>query len=168
VANKQNFTADEWIKVMESVPVTGMAVTAADPSGLWGMLKEALAGGTLIAAIKTDPNANQLVKAVVTDLETKDARAAVQEALKKIFANAKPAEVVPRSLKTLREVAAILDAKAPSDAPAFKAFLNAIAEKVAEATKEGGFLGFGGVKVSDAEKATLAQIADALGTTATA
>jgi hypothetical protein len=36
---------------------------------------------------------------------------------------------------------------------------------VTEASKEGGFLGFGGVQVSDAEKATLAQIASALGTT---
>ena len=45
MANKASFTPDEWTKVMESVAVTGMAVTAADPSGLWGMLKEALAGG---------------------------------------------------------------------------------------------------------------------------
>jgi hypothetical protein len=39
---------------------------------------------------------------------------------------------------------------------------------VAEASTEGGFLGFGGVKVSDAEKATLADIAKALGTAASA
>jgi hypothetical protein len=37
---------------------------------------------------------------------------------------------------------------------------------VAEASKEGGFLGFGGVQVSEAEKATLAEIATALGTSA--
>jgi hypothetical protein len=35
---------------------------------------------------------------------------------------------------------------------------------VADASTEGGFLGFGGVKVSEAEKATLAEIAAALGT----
>jgi hypothetical protein len=34
---------------------------------------------------------------------------------------------------------------------------------VAEAASEGGFLGFGGVKVSDTEKATLAEISKALG-----
>ena len=90
MANKASFTPDEWTKVMESVAVTGMAVTAADPSGLWGMLKEALAGGAALAAAK------------------------------------------------------------------------------AEASTEGGFLGFGGVKVSDAEKATLGDIAKALGTTASA
>jgi len=33
---------------------------------------------------------------------------------------------------------------------------------VAEASKEGGFLGFGGIRVSDAEKATLADINKAL------
>jgi hypothetical protein len=76
--------------------------------------------------------------------------------------------VVPRSLALLGEVSTILDAKAPADAGPFKAFLNEVAEKVAEAASEGGFLGFGGVPVSDAEKATLAQIAGALGTSAKA
>ena len=55
MANKASFTPDEWTTVMESVAVTGMAVTAADPSGLWGMLKEALAGGAALAAAKADP-----------------------------------------------------------------------------------------------------------------
>jgi len=38
--------------------------------------------------------------------------------------------------------------------------------KVAEAALEGGFLGFGGVKVSDAEEATLDDIAKPLCTAA--
>jgi hypothetical protein len=33
----------------------------------------------------------------------------------------------------------------------------------AEASKEGGFMGFGGTPVSDKEKATLAELASALG-----
>ena len=41
-----------------------------------------------------------------------------------------------------------------------------IAQRVAEAAKEGSFLGFGGVQVSDAEKATLAEISGALKLTA--
>ena len=35
---------------------------------------------------------------------------------------------------------------------------------MADAGNEGGFLGFGGVAVSDAERATLAEISAALGT----
>ena len=117
-----------------------------------------------MAAAKADPHANELVKAAIADFETSEGRAAVQEALKHRFEGAKAADVVPRALETLRQASAILDAKAPADAPAFKAWLNAIAAKVAEASKEGGFLGFGGVQVGDAEKATLAEIAAALGT----
>jgi hypothetical protein len=37
-----------------------------------------------------------------------------------------------------------------------------ICKHVAEAAKEGGFLGIGGVPVSDAEKATLTEISGAL------
>jgi hypothetical protein len=166
MANRASFTPEEWNKVLESVAVTGMAVTAAEPSGLWGMLKEALAGGAALAAAKADSHANELVKAAIADFETSEGRAAVQEALKQRFEGAKAADVVPRALDALRQAAAILDAKAPADAPAFKAWLNSIATKVAEASKEGGFLGFGGVQVSEAEKATLTEIAAALGTSA--
>jgi hypothetical protein len=56
-----------------------------------------------------------------------------------------------------------VDLKAPSDAAAYKSWLVEIASDVAEASKEGGFLGFGGVAVSDAEKATLSEIANVLG-----
>ena len=59
-------------------------------------------------------------------------------------------------------MAALLDAKAPADAAAFKSWLQSIAQHTAEAAKEGGFLGFGGVQVSDAEKATVAEISSAL------
>ena len=63
----------------------------------------------------------------------------------------------------LREVSVILDAKAPGDAAAFKAWLSDISREVAEASMEGSILGLGGMKVSDAEKATLADIAKSLG-----
>ena len=39
MANKQNFTPEEWTKISESVMLAGMAVSAAEPSGLWGTLK---------------------------------------------------------------------------------------------------------------------------------
>jgi hypothetical protein len=55
-----------------------------------------------------------------------------------------------------------VDAKAPGDAAAFKGWLRRISQHVAEAASEGGFLGIGGVAVSDAEKATLQEISSAL------
>ena len=166
MSNKQNFKPDEWTKILEGTMLAGMAVTAAEPSGLWGALKEAFASSSALAAAKSNAGSNELVKSVVADFETKEGRSAVQEALRQHLAGAKPAEAVQRSLANLREASAILDAKAPQDAAAFKTWLRAISQNVAEASSEGGFLGFGGVKVSDAEKATLADISKALGTSA--
>jgi len=40
MANKQSFTPEEWTKVLESTMLAGMAVSAAEPSGLWGLVKE--------------------------------------------------------------------------------------------------------------------------------
>ena len=68
-----------------------------------------------------------------------------------------------RALASLREVSAIVDAKAPNEAAAFKAWLREISREIAEAAVEGSFLGFGGVRVSDAERATLRDISKALG-----
>jgi len=46
-----------------------------------------------------------------------------------------------------------------------KQFLYDTARKAAEASKEGGFLGFGGTAVSDIERQALADLASALGLT---
>ena len=77
------------------------------------------------------------------------------------FAQAEPTECVQRSLASLREVSAY--AKAPDEEAAFKTWLREISQKVAEAAVEGSFLGFGGIRVSDAETATLRDISKALG-----
>jgi hypothetical protein len=143
-----------------------MAVSLADPSGLIGMTKEGLASGSALLAAKTDANANALVKAVVADFETAGGRSAAREAIKTTVTGKQPAEMKAALLETLGRTASILDAKAAADAPAFKAWLVQISKRVAEAATEGGFLGFGGVRVSDAEKATLDEISRALGLSA--
>src|SRR5262245_33961898 len=63
MANKNDFTPEEWTKVLESIIAAGIAVSAVDPSGWWGTLKEAAAGTPALAAAKRDPNSNELIKA---------------------------------------------------------------------------------------------------------
>ncbi|MES0385912.1 MAG: hypothetical protein ABUJ98_15165 [Hyphomicrobium sp.] len=149
MANKQAFTPEEWTKILESVVLSGMAVTAADPSGIIGLLKESFASAGMLAKGKSDPGSSALVKDVVGEFETSEGRGMMQEAIKKRFAGASQADISGRSIEALREVSAILDAKAPEDAPAFKGWLREISTKVADAATEGGFLGFGGQRVSD-------------------
>lgn len=163
MASKANFTSDEWARVVASPMVVGLAITAADPSGLWGLLKEAMSGGWALLEAKQGPDANPLAKAIADDITTPETRNAVRDRMKSQFTGAKLGELKQRAIQELRDVAAIVDAKAPADAAGFKGWLRHVAEKAAEAGNEGGFLGFGGVAVSDAERATLADIATALG-----
>ena len=54
MATKANFTAEEWGRVLASPIIVGMAITAADPSGVWGLLKEGMAGGWAMLKAKQD------------------------------------------------------------------------------------------------------------------
>ena len=98
MANKQNFTPDEWTKVLQSTMLVGIAVSAADPSGLWGALKEAARGSSAVIAARSNAESNELIKAVASDFETPQARSDVQKALKDCFAGAQPTDCVQRSL----------------------------------------------------------------------
>jgi hypothetical protein len=163
MASKTDFTPDEWKLLLESPMMTSMAVSAADPSGLWGMLKESFASGSALAKAVSDASANSLIKAVATEFTTSEGRKTARDDLKAKLSGSKPADIKSKSIETLKQVSALVDAKAPADAVAFKGWLCQISENVADAANEGGFMGFGGVKVSDAEKATLSDISRALG-----
>ena len=125
-------------------------------------MKESFGEGGELVKAKTDPNTNPLIKAVVTAFETSQGRSTARDGLKEQLAGSKPAEIKTKCIETLRKAGAVVDAKAPRDAGAFKGWLRQISQHVAEASKEGGFLGMGGVPVSDAEKATLTEISSAL------
>jgi len=164
MADKASFTKEEWTLLLESPMIAGMAVTAADPSGLWGLLKESFAGGSALTRGATNADTNALVKAVVTDFSTSDGRSAARDGLKAKFASSQREDLKKKSIDPLRQVSALLDTKAPGDAAAFKAWLRQISQSTAEAATEGGGLfGLGGVQISEAEKATLTEISSALG-----
>ena len=166
MADKSSFTPEEWKLLLESVMMAGIAVTAAEPSGLWGVLKESFASGSALRQAKTDPGSNPLIKAVAADFGTAEGQSAARDGLREKLVGSRPAEIKAKCIETLRQAGAVVAAKAPDDAAAFKGWLHNISQHVAEAAKEGGFLGIGGVLVSDAEKATLTEISDALGLTA--
>ncbi|KAA2236493.1 hypothetical protein F0L46_15015 [Salinarimonas soli] len=168
MTGKANFTPDEWARVVGSPMVASMAITAADPSGLWGLLKESMSGGWALLEVKQDAGANPLAKAVAEDMTNADVRTSAREAMQARFKGAQLSDLKARAIDELRGVSSLLDSKAPDEAAGFKRWLQTVAQRAAEAGTEGGFLGFGGVVVSDAERATLVEIMTALGQGTTA
>lgn len=72
-------------------------------------------------------------------------------------------------MQALQDLDSLLARKStPEEALGFKQWLHGIATRVAEASNEGGFLGFGGEKVSAAEREALASIGKTLGLPASA
>ena len=93
MSDKSNFTPEEWKLLLESVMMAGIAVSAAEPSGLWGLLKESFAEGNALMTAKLDPGADALIKAVVADFETADGRSTARDGLKEKLTDSKPAEI---------------------------------------------------------------------------
>jgi hypothetical protein len=160
VTTKADYTAEEWELLLRAPFMASMAVVAASPSGPIGVVKEMFAVGRVLAEGGTEGSTNELISALVSDLKAGQHPASPTESGSSIE------EAKDLALKACREVAALLARKAPAaEAEAFKRWLLTAAQQVAAASKEGGFLGIGGVRVSDAEQAALAEVEGALGVT---
>jgi hypothetical protein len=156
MSTKADFTKEEWELLLKAPLMAGMAVVAASPSGPIGMVQEmfAVSKGILQG---TEGATNPLIGALMADVKAGNRPSMPAE---------RPADIAQAKAQALggcREVAALLGRKAPGEAEGFKRWLLTTAQRAAEAAKEGGFLGMGGVQVSDAEKAALAEVAGALG-----
>jgi hypothetical protein len=160
---KTSFTPNEWREILQSPMIVGIAVSAAEPSGLVGILKESMASARALLEVRADPSADELIKAVVADFGTSEGQIMARTGLKTALSGSSTGDIKAKAMESLSQVSSLLDAKAPADAAAFKTWLRHVAQSVAEAAKEGGFLGFGGVAVTPAEQATLAEISRVLG-----
>ena len=138
--DKSNFTPDEWKLLLESVMAAGIAVSAAEPSGLWGLLKESFAEGSALMKAKMDPGADALIKAVVADFETAEGRSTARDGLKEKLTGSKSAEIKAKCIETLRQAGAVVDAKAPGDAAAFKGWCARSANTLRRPPRRADFL----------------------------
>ena len=167
-----NLTNDE-LQLLAALPQSiGSAVAFAGRSGLFGTGKEMFASGqALMAGVKDYPG-NELIQAIVPDPTATDKHAELDQArATRDWAMARMKEkqinsadkLTAQTLEDAREVAQLLDSKIdPAQAAQYRQWALGVADKVAMASTEGGFLGFGGTRLSDAEKSLIAQIREAL------
>jgi hypothetical protein len=158
MTSKASFTDDEWERVLRAPIVAGMAITIADPGGPIEISKEMMA--TLRAAT-VPPSQEELLAAVALDLQ------AMFQQKQNPARNFKPTSAATAGaeiLDELRAVDAIVAERAtPEETQAFRGWLVMAAQAAADAAKEGGFMGFGAVQVSEGEQAMLDQLRSALG-----
>ncbi|ANC71924.1 hypothetical protein [Deinococcus radiodurans] len=157
---KDNFTADEWFKVMTGPGRAGAAVVAASPSGLTGLLAEAQAIAASVRESVSGTPRTPLMEAMAAELlgTPPDPKDLPQQNTRDME------EVKAQSIEGVRQAAWLVSSKAsPEDAAAYRQMLLKVVENTANAAKEGGFLGIGGEQVNDKERAVMDELRQVIG-----
>jgi hypothetical protein len=158
-----SFTTDEWNALIDAPQLVALAVALSGASGIAGTIKETFASSkAIVEGMQSD---SELIRSICSREEVKAAESGLREVLPQIKADnfaASQQKLATLALDRVRTAIAVLQAKAPTDLAAYRSFVTSLGERVAEAAKEGAFLGFGGERVSAPEKALLAKLAEAL------
>jgi hypothetical protein len=130
-AIRSKYSDDQWVRLRLAPFAAARAVMAASPSGLVGTAKEMSAG---LEALERGREAMRPTALANLAFETK----ITEEELGRL------GDQPSASLAIIRETASTIAAQSPAEAAGFGKLLVDIATSVAEASKEGGFLGIGG------------------------
>jgi len=168
---KDDFTDDEWFLLSSTPAMIGAAMSSAAPSGVIGTVKEMTASMRATVQGLNDYPDSELVTALLEKAENWDeAKEKMQDYKEKAKARLDGAAIKSREelqahvLADCTAAAKLVDEKcSASDAQNYKEWSVKVANKVAEAAKEGGILGFGGERVSAAESELIVRIETALG-----
>jgi hypothetical protein len=143
---RARFSPEEWSTVTEAPLQAATRVIGADPGG---SIRESLSIRRVYAAARGLRGESPLLDELVASSPS--------VGLQHLRGDADP---LAAGDARLRSALAILAGKASSqDVDAYKGFVLAVVHTVAEANREGGFLGVGGEEVSAREQAALDEIA---------
>ncbi len=157
---KASYNAEEWAKIMRAPGMAGAYVMLASKSGPLQVIKEAMAIGQTLADTEKSGDESELIAAIIADMK---AGARPEQ-------GPKPSDMQDEEqarqmvLNDAHDAVALIREKGgDAEANDFAAWLVKVAHKVAEAGKEGGFLGFGGTAVNEQETAAIQSLAQSLG-----
>ena len=159
MTGKADFTDEEWARLKRAPFVAGMAISLADPGGPIEVVKETAATLKTVTGAAEEDGRGELVAALAAEA------LADAKARKNPLSGFKPKGALAGQeiLEELAAVNAIVSSKASAeDAETYRAWLRDAAREAADAAKEGGFLGFHAVRVSEGEQRMLDKLDEAL------
>ena len=148
MTGKPDFTEEEWKTILEGPPSAGLVVIVSDRGG---SIRETFSMAKAYTEARQQHGESQLL----------DEIAAAKPEMDRTRAGS-PEELKQHNLDNVRRGVALLKTKATDEeVEEYRKFTLGLAERVAEARKE-GFLGLSGERVSDAERAAISEIEAAL------
>ncbi len=160
MTDKTAFSPEEWAAIKTLPGAVSMYIITASPA-IGDAMKESLALAKNLSDPAQKASAAGLLKAVLDEFTDSSSAKASQPK----YEGAKDLPGLRTMiLEDITKQTAVVDAKAEAnEAKDFKMWLYKVANDTAEAAKEGDFMGIGGVKVNQAEKDALAQLATVMG-----
>jgi hypothetical protein len=148
MTGKADFTAEEWELILEAPASAGLIVMTADRGGTF---RESFSLAKAYTEARQQHGQSELLDEIVSTKPKVDRGGAHS-----------PEELKATGLQHLRDAVAVLERKAtPEELEDYRRFVLTVADRVANAHREGG------QQVSDAERSAIEEIAAALGTSAT-
>ena len=158
---KESFTPEDWSVITAAPQTVATAVMMAGFSGLGGTAKEAF---SLASSLSQGAASSS---SLIREIAARDEIMAAQNSLRTKTSALDPKQFKQQlnamAVEESKQAVDIVERHAPGDVAAYKQWLMDIAQGVANAAKEGSFLGFGGERVSEGERQTLSLLSDALG-----
>ena len=152
MANQKSFSPAEWTLLRLTPSFVSVGVSASDRSGLFASIREALAGAREVIEGVNKNIALELFSALaadrtlpdIPDVDTllgKGSHEQQMENFKRVALD-----------QVVAAVALLAERASPKECDAYRNLLVGVADRAANASKEGSFLGFGGVRVSQKER----------------
>ncbi len=166
----KRFSDDEWFLLVSLPSLIGAAVSGAAKSGVIGTVKEAMANAKSVLAAREEYPENSLIQSLMITVDDRDEAKATMDQFKQM-AQSKieqrgvktNEQLIDMMLEDCQKTAELLDERCGADeSREYKSWVIQCGDNVAQAAKEGSFLGFGGERVSPAETAMLDRIKSAL------
>jgi hypothetical protein len=155
MTGKAEFSEEDWAAIVRSPLVAGMGITLADPGGPIEVVKET---GAVVKVVgnTVQEGRDDLVGAVAQAVQEMAER---HENPVKGWKPSNPSLAGKEILDELGRVRGIVATKAtPEETEAFSQWLMECAQRAAEAAKEGGFMGWHAVRVSEGEQKMLDEL----------
>jgi hypothetical protein len=159
-----DYTQAELDKLLAAPLIASMYIMGSSLSGPVGLVKEMMAG----VETAMDASKNAAPGTLFSGLWSEENMKARQDMMDEARTSTEGAQDMTQAkaqmLSEMKQAAGILAAKgSPEELGAFRQLMVQVAQKVADAAKEGGFMGIGGVQVNDAERQAITDIRGAIG-----
>jgi hypothetical protein len=170
---EDRYTPDELLVIHGLPSLIGAAVAYSSDNGPIGTAREMMATAKAVVRGRNRFDDNELVASVLPTIEDQDeaeaegksVREALMARLQEKEVNSREA-MADQAVEDAAMVSAMLDERAsPEEAAGYREWSMDVAVASAKAAREGGFLGIGGERIGEGEKATIARVAEALGAT---